>query len=292
MSRIRRSISSRLEATLIFDQVCVNLRALVAHIDAIERGFTAIPGGVVHHATAGNGAPVLLLHQTPRSWAEYRDVLPILGRHRRAIAMDTLGFGDSTGPAEDAIEAYAAGAISFLDALGIERVSLVGHHTGGVIAVELAATRPERVDRLVLSCTPMVDEEGRRHRHAVDDVPPSDDGSHLAELWRGRMAFYPAGRPDLLNAFVLDALKAGPRAAIGHAAVRSYVMERRLPLIQAPTLLIGGTEDVAYPDLPRLAAALPGSRIVEIEGGMVPLPDQLPERFAAAVLEFLRAGGP
>jgi pimeloyl-ACP methyl ester carboxylesterase len=258
--------------------------------EVIRRGFAATPGGEIHYAEAGRGDPVLLLHQTPRSWAEFRDVLPLLGRERRAIAIDTLGFGDSSAPPEDTIEAYAAGAIGFLDALGIERASVVGHHTGGAIAVEIAAARPERVDRLVLSCTPMVDAEGRRHRHAVDDVPPRDDGSHLTELWRGRQAFYPAGRPDLLHAFVLDALKAGPRAAAGHGAVRSYVMERRLPLIQAPTLLIGGTDDLAYRDLPRLAAALPGSRVVEIEGGMVPLPDQLPERFAAAVLEFLRAG--
>ena len=39
---------------------------------------------------------MLLLHQTPRSWDEYRDVIPILARRRRVIAMDTIGFGDST----------------------------------------------------------------------------------------------------------------------------------------------------------------------------------------------------
>ena len=274
---------------MIFDQVCATLDRVA---EVIRRGFATIPGGRIHYAEAGRGDPVLLLHQTPRSWAEYRDVLPHLAREHLAIAMDTLGFGDSSAPTEDTIEAYAAGAIHFLDALGIARASVVGHHTGGAIGVELAAGPPERVDRLVLSCTPMVDEEGRRHRHAVDAVPPRDDGSHLTELWRGRMAFYPAGRPDLLHAFVLDALKAGPRAAAGHTAVRSYVMERRLPLVRAPTLLIGGTDDLAHPDLPRLAAALPGSRVVEIEGGMVPLPDQLPERFAAAVLDFLRAEAP
>jgi pimeloyl-ACP methyl ester carboxylesterase len=39
---------------------------------------------------------VLLLHQTPRSWDEFRDVLPLLGRSRRAIAIDLVGFGDSS----------------------------------------------------------------------------------------------------------------------------------------------------------------------------------------------------
>lgn len=255
---------------------------------SLRRAYADVPAGQIHYAEVGSGDPVLLLHQTPRSWAEYRDVLPLLGRRRRAIAMDTLGFGDSSPPqGPDTIESFAEGVIQLLDALEIERAALVGHHTGGVIAVEVAATHPERVDRLVLSCTPLVDEQGRRQRPRVDDAPPRSDGSHLVELWRGRQRMYPDDRHDLLAAFVLDALKAGPRAHAGHVAVGRYEMERRLPLLRAPTLLIGAPRDVVYPDLRRLAAALPGSRVVEIEGGMVPLPDQLPEEFADCVARFL-----
>lgn len=254
---------------------------------AMRRAFADTPRGQIHYVEVGEGAPVVFLHQTPRSWAEYRDVLPIVGRHRRAIAMDTLGFGDSCPPKADTIESYAEGPLALMDALGIERASIVGHHTGGVIAVHLAAEHGDRVDRLVLSCTRLVDAEGRRRRQAVDDVAPRDDGSHLVELWRQRQAFYPTGRRDLLDAFIVDALKAGPRAAVGHVAVADYVMETRLPRIKAPTLLVGGTLDPSFPDLPRMAAALPGARVVEIDGGMVPLPDQVPERFAATVLDFL-----
>src|ERR1700691_2477570 len=61
----------------------------------VERSFVSTPTGRIHIAAAGVGAPVLLLHQTPRSWDEYRDVLPLLGRHYRTIAMDTVGYGDS-----------------------------------------------------------------------------------------------------------------------------------------------------------------------------------------------------
>ena len=67
----------------------------------VERRFVTTPLGRIHVAMAGTGFPVLLLHQTPRSWDEYRDVLPLLGRDFRAIAMDTLGFGDSDRPAGD-----------------------------------------------------------------------------------------------------------------------------------------------------------------------------------------------
>src|SRR5215510_12517337 len=84
---------------------------------SVERHFVTTRLGRIHVATAGTGFPVLLLHQTPRSWDEYRDVLPLLGGDFRAIAMDTLGFGDSDPPAGDpSIELWAQGAFALLDA--------------------------------------------------------------------------------------------------------------------------------------------------------------------------------
>ena len=64
----------------------------------ITHRFVEVPAGTIHCASAGAGRPVLLLHQTPRSWDEYRDVLPLLGRRVQAIALDTIGFGDSCKP--------------------------------------------------------------------------------------------------------------------------------------------------------------------------------------------------
>jgi len=108
----------------------------------VERRFVPVADGEIHCAMAGQGTPVLLLHQTPRSWDEYRDVLPLLGARFRAIAMDTIGFGDSSKPplGDDSIERWAAVTARVLDALGIDRTAVVGHHTGAVIAVELAAS--------------------------------------------------------------------------------------------------------------------------------------------------------
>ena len=63
----------------------------------IRRAFADLSVGQVHYAECGAAPapPVLLLHQSPRSWTEYREVLPLLGQRYRAIAMDTVGFGDS-----------------------------------------------------------------------------------------------------------------------------------------------------------------------------------------------------
>lgn len=262
----------------------------------IHRAFADLREGQVHFATCGaaDAPPVLLLHQSPRSWAEYAAVLPLLGRRWRAIAMDTAGFGDSYRPAGSAsIERWAAVAAELLDVLGIARAHVVGHHTGGVIALELAAAHAERVGRLVLSSTPYVDAALRRERAQqppIDHVAPADDGSHLAALWRRRQAFYPPDRPDLLLAFVRDALRVLDRVEEGHRAVASYAMEERIGRVRQPVLVIrAGADPFAAPHAARLLARLPQAKLVEIAHGMVPLPDQMPDEFARVVDAFLAA---
>ncbi len=257
-----------------------------------RRGYADTPLGQLHYAECGDGPAVVLLHQSPRSWDEYREVLPLLADvGLRAIAPDTIGFGNSARAPEHSIEAYAAATLAFLTALGLERVHLAGHHTGGVIALEVAARAPARVDRLVLSCTPFIDAAARSRRSGrpvVDQVTERPDGTHLAELWQCRQQFYPAGRPDLLTRFVRDWLAAWPEAERGHGAVGAYRMEERAGLVTAPTLCIGASGDpYSFPDLPGLAAHIQDARTVVIEGGMVPLEFQA-DQFAGIVAGFVR----
>jgi pimeloyl-ACP methyl ester carboxylesterase len=261
---------------------------------SISRAFADLSIGQVHYASCGDTAApaVLLLHQTPRSWLEYREVLPLLGTRYRAIAIDTPGFGDSAplrGPAS--IEGWAAVAVELLDALSIAHAHVVGHHTGGVIALHLAAAHAPRVASLVLSSTPFTGEafrRARRERPPIDAVEPSGDGSHLAALWQRRQSFYPPGRADLLEAFVRDALKVSGDVEGGHRAVASYRMEDHIGRVTQPTLLIrAGDDPFAAPHLGELHAHLAQAQVAEIAGGMVPLPDQMPQAFAQAVLGFL-----
>ena len=262
---------------------------------SLKRAFADLSVGQVHYAECGdrNAPAVLLLHQSPRSYAEYRNVLPLIGAERRAIAMDTAGFGDSAaGDVPASIEQWARVAGELIDSLGLGQADVVGHHTGGVIAVELAASFPDRVRSLVLSSTPYTGaafRQARANSPAIDHVEPSVDGSHLSALWQRRQGFYPADRPDLLQAFVLDALKASGQLEDGHRAVARYRMEDSIHRVRQPALIIRAPEDpYASPHAHELQQLLPQARIVDIAGGMVPLPDQLPEPFARAVLDFLR----
>lgn len=268
----------------------------------IRRRYVDVPFGQMHVAEtdppAGSAKPpVVLLHQTPRSWDEYAEVLDDLGTRRRLIAPDLPGMGSSDPhPYGSTIESYGAGVLAALDAMGVDRFDLVGHHTGGVVAVELAAVVGTRVRRLVLSSTPFVDADGRARRksnpHGVDDVSIEPDGSHLVALWRGRQRFYPEGQTDLLERFVRDALRAEAPAE-GHRAVADYEMERRLPAVAAEAILVVGhdADQYSFGEFEAMqdaiiAAGLPKPHAAVIVSGRVPL-EHTAKDFVNAVEPFL-----
>jgi pimeloyl-ACP methyl ester carboxylesterase len=259
---------------------------------SIERRFIATRRARIHVAMAGSGKAVLMLHQTPRSWDEFREVLPLIGKRYFALAMDTVGFGDSDPLPfeENAIESWAAGAFDLLDALEIDQVALIGHHTGAAIAIEMAASYPDRITGILLSAPPFVDAERRMHSEAkggVDDAMPDAAGGHLADLWRKRLPYYRPGEIDLLNRFMVDALKAGPLAAEGHRVVSRYAMEGRLRDIRCPVQILALTDDPSYASAAKVTRLIAGASSTEIVGGRVALPNEMPEVFANAALSFL-----
>jgi pimeloyl-ACP methyl ester carboxylesterase len=98
------------------------------------------------------GAPaVLLIHGTGASTAWWDPVVPALAGSRRVIRVDLLGHGKSSSPAggyDIPTQARRVGAA--LDMLGAERVTVIGHSTGGAVATALAEQRPDRVAALAL----------------------------------------------------------------------------------------------------------------------------------------------
>lgn len=258
----------------------------------VARAYAPGPYGQIHYATAGAGTPVLLLHQTPRSFDEYCELIPLLAPEHRVIAMDTPGYGASDPPLAHSIEAYAEAVLALIEHLELKRTAVMGHHTGGVIAVDVAVRAKERVDRLILSSTPYVDAEARArraHREPIDRYVPRDDGTHLLEVWQRRQRIYPPERPDLLDRYIRDLLIAGTAGELGHQAVSGYEMERSLPKITCPVLCIGATADqYSYPELPRLTSGLADVRTFVIDGGSVALMEERASDVAAVILEFLR----
>ena len=256
----------------------------------IRFAYAETSRGQVHYAASGSpDAPaVLLFHQCPRSWDEYREVLPLLGRTHRAIAMDIIGYGQSAPAPDHSIETYADTAVEFARILGLDGVTAAGHHTGALVALEMAVRAPELVTGLVLSSTPYYDAAARAKPHRViDDVGLDADGSHLARLWARRAPYYPAGRPDLMNRFVRDALAAGDAAVAGHRACHRYPVEERSPRVSCPVLCVGASADpFAFPSTGRVAAGFENARTEVIEGGTIPLMESRPDDAAALIARF------
>ncbi|WP_201574550.1 alpha/beta fold hydrolase [Psychrobacter sp. H8-1] len=103
----------------------------------------------------GEGEAVLLIHGSGpgvTSWANWRGIIPDLSERLRVIAPDMLGFGYSKCPDDKVLDtdAWVESLISLLDALQIERASIVGNSFGGAIALALAKKYPERANKLVL----------------------------------------------------------------------------------------------------------------------------------------------
>ncbi len=111
----------------------------------------------VHYEVFGRGRPVLFLHGFLGSWRYWLPSMEIASKSFRTFSFDFIGFGD-TGQREvvPSIGAYADQVIRFLDALGIGKVTLVGHSMGGMVSLKTAIEHPERIERVVTVGAPIV----------------------------------------------------------------------------------------------------------------------------------------
>lgn len=121
-----------------------------------EPRYVELGGARVHHVDEGEGDPVLCLHGEP-SWSYlYRKMIPILAARHRVLAPDFIGFGRSDKYADRSdysFQMHRDTLVAFLDALKLERITLVVQDWGGLIGLRVAAELPERFVRLVIMNT-------------------------------------------------------------------------------------------------------------------------------------------
>ena len=234
-----------------------------------------------------DGAPVVFLHGWPDSWFSFSRVLPLLPESVRALAVDQRGFGDSDRPESGyAIHEMAADVIAFLDALEIERVTLVGHSYGSFVARQAAITQPQRVVALALigtgfaASTPVMRDLQNALRDLPDPIPVE-----FATDFQASTAYRPLP-PEFFERIVAESLKLPPRLwRLAIDRLVEYDDTQQLARIEAPTLLMWGDQDALFSrtDQDRFMATLPAAQLtVYEETGHCPNWER-PERVAADI---------
>lgn len=245
---------------------------LAARDASIRRGFTDTSLGQLHYRKAGEGPPLVLLHNTWLSSKMYFPVIPELSKKFTIYAIDTLGQGDSDPAPQETLEIpdYAKVLLEALDSLGLTKTAIAGHHTGSVIASEASIQDPGRFSKLVISGMPYWRNPSTRltvqHGPMFADWEANDDGSYLIDLWKSHGG---GGRYQLDTSAetFIDYLKPGPRTSAALRALFRWDSQNRLPMITVPALVLCAETDGFVKNIQYVADLIPNSKLVIVPGG-------------------------
>jgi len=270
-------------------------------------------------AGVSNGRAVVLMHGKNFGGYYWRDVAQALAAAGyRVIVPDQVGWGKSSKPdIRYSFQLLAANTAHLLDSLGIQKVTLVGHSTGGMLAVRFALMYPERVTQLVLE-DPIGLEDYR-----VNIPPQTDETLYQAELANTDAAkisafyahYFANPQPEIYEPLAEVQIRVTlsgeyPRwakaSALAYQLIYQQPVRYEYRLLQPPTLLIVGEKDHTVP-LASYASAearakmgdfveLGRAAVKEIpHGTLVVVPDcghiphiEKPRDFQQALMGFLR----
>jgi pimeloyl-ACP methyl ester carboxylesterase len=274
------------------------------------RATIELSQGTIHYRDDGAGEPIVFVHGLLVDGRLWQHVTPLLSHEHRCITPD-LPLGSHSSPLRDGAERSPRGIArllaELLDALELERVTLVANDTGGAIAQILAAERPERLRALVLTncdCLENFPPALLRPMRWLTYVPGAyaalARATGSARLRRSPLGFGLLSRralPDDLTADWLVPLRRRAIRADVIATIRAIhssdtleaaerLRERPLPL-----LLAWAPNDRFFPlrYAQRLAEMVPGSELELMRESRTFVPHDEPERLAQLIDEFVRA---
>lgn len=229
-----------------------------------EVGKTVVVKGVgangiaTNYLETGSGDPLVFIHGSGpgvTAYANWRLSLPLLADRFHCYAPDMVGFGFTERPAgiTYGLQVWVDQVLGFLDALGLQRVSLVGNSFGGAIALRFAVDHPDRVDRLVLMGSVGVPFEITEALDAAWGYQPSLEGmrrmldyfAYSRELVTDELAqvrYEASIRPGFQESF--SAMFPAPRQRWVDAL---STPDDRIAGIDKPTLIVHGRDDQVIP---------------------------------------------
>ena len=193
-------------------------------------------------------------------------------------ALDLPGFGRSDKSGRfDTIEDLAEWLVLYMDAAGLQKPTVIGNSMGCQVVVEAAVRHPEKFGSIILS-GPVIE---RTARH----IP--------VQVWRA-LRVYPREKPMLVRIHAIDYLRAGPRRFM-HClrSMMAYPIERRLPLIQDPVLVVRGQYDTIVTQgwAEECARLLTHGTLVVLAGAAHTTNYSHPQKLARVIRQYLARTG-
>jgi non-heme chloroperoxidase len=249
----------------------------------------------MHYAEFGDraGTPIVFLHGTTDSWYSFSPVLEYLPTRYHIYMLDQRGHGNSSRPQNGyAMSDFADDAVAFLQAMDLQRVTLIGHSMGSIIAQHVAVKAPELLDRLVLagSTTNPYTHDLWEYMTAVVDTLTDPVPEEVAREFQFSTISNPLPE-SFVNGVITESLKLPARVWQGafHGILTDHVVVPSLEQILMPTLLLYGEKDTIW-SLAEQEALL--SRIPNAELRVYPqtghaLHWEQPEQFARDIQAFI-----
>ncbi len=230
--------------------------------------FIATNGVKLHYVAAGSGPLMLLLHGFPECWYSWRYQLMEFAQDYRVVALDLRGYNDSEKPND--LSAYRFSTLvedikGVIQGLGYDQCILAGHDWGGAIAWQFAYTYPQFLEKLIILNIPHPAKfaEGLRNPQQLlrswyilffqlPFVPEwilQFNGYEAIAKAFSAMAVHPSAFSEAdLKVYQNAAAKPGALTAMLNYYRSNFnpdLLLRHWPVLQVPTLMIWGENDVA-----------------------------------------------
>lgn len=208
----------------------------------ITKSYVECRYGQLHLRTAGEGGmPLVCFHMSPYSGLHYEPFMAKMAKDRLVIAPDTPGYGGSDSAGDTPTMTDFAGAmLDMLDALGLEKVDLMGFHTGTFVALALADMAPARVRKLVLPGIPYADTDGRAKRLAMfsGDRPYFTEDGYVQKRWDMGLKGRGAQSDDRFIALFAESMRTGVSGMNrGFAAVYRFDPDAAIDGLSKPVFI-------------------------------------------------------
>lgn len=246
---------------------------------------------LVHYEVLGRGRPVLFLHGWMGSWRYWFPTMERVAEQYRTYSFDFWGFGESRRKnTPESIQNYSAQVIRFLNELGIDRVMLVGHSMGGMVALKTAIDHPNRIVRVAAVGAPIVGDSLSWLLKLTNQQIIANTFARTSWLRRFMFRHFLGETNDPAVSEILDDSLKSSSTTLQRSVSSMWRTDLRpeLTRLNVPALIVhGGRDEVVNPNQADLFRNIPSAKVVVMPHSRhFPFLEE-PERFNETLLHFL-----